>query len=342
MHERPCVSAALKTIIKQTMSNYIYSAPTGDGWLNLARDGYFLENNKKDDVILYFYVNKNAVIIGRNQNAWKECSIANMDADGVQLVRRHSGGGAVFHDNGNLNFSFITDEKHYDLNRQMRVILNAVSKLGLKAELSGRNDITVDGKKFSGNAFSLAKGNRSHHGTILVNADLTKLSNYLCVSKEKMRSKGIDSVRARVCNICELSSGLTVEAMRRLVIESFIEEYGAASEYVFDGTALAEVEERRERLASWEWRFGKTPQFDFETDKRFSFGDTQIYFNSRNGVIRETKVYSDCLDTELTTEIENALTGVHFRKEEIKAALSKMKDQSIAAELAEHFCSLDI
>lgn len=324
------------------MSNYIYSAPTGDGWLNLARDGYFLENNKKGDVILYFYVNKNAVIIGRNQNAWKECNIANMDADGVQLVRRHSGGGAVFHDNGNLNFSFITDEKHYDLNRQMRVILNAVSKLGLKAELSGRNDITVDGKKFSGNAFSLAKGNRSHHGTILVNADLTKLSNYLCVSKEKMRSKGIDSVRARVCNICELSSGLTVEAMRRLVIESFIEEYGAASEYVFDGTALAEVEERRERLASWEWRFGKTPQFDFETDKRFSFGDTQIYFNSLNGVIRETKVYSDCLDTELTTEIENALTGVHFRKEEIKAALSKMKDQSIAAELAEHFCSLDI
>lgn len=324
------------------MSNYIYSAPTGDGWLNLARDGYFLENNKKGDVILYFYVNKNAVIIGRNQNAWKECNIANMDADGVQLVRRHSGGGAVFHDNGNLNFSFITDEKHYDLNRQMRVILNAVSKLGLKAELSGRNDITVDGKKFSGNAFSLAKGNRSHHGTILVNADLTKLSNYLCVSKEKMRSKGIDSVRARVCNLCELSSGLTVEAMRRLVIESFIEEYGAASEYVFDGTALAEVEERRERLASWEWRFGKTPQFDFETDKRFSFGDTQIYFNSRNGVIRATKVYSDCLDTELTTEIENALTGVHFRKEEIKAALSKMKDQSIAAELAEHFCSLDI
>lgn len=324
------------------MSNFIYSAPTGDGWLNLARDGYFLENNKKGDVILYFYVNKNAVIIGRNQNAWKECNIANMDADGVQLVRRHSGGGAVFHDNGNLNFSFITDEKHYDLNRQMRVILNAVSKLGLKAELSGRNDITVDGKKFSGNAFSLAKGNRSHHGTILVNADLTKLSNYLCVSKEKMRSKGIDSVRARVCNICELSSGLTVEAMRRLVIESFIEEYGAASEYVFDGTALAEVEERRERLASWEWRFGKTPQFDFETDKRFSFGDTQVYFNLRDGVIRETKVYSDCLDTELTTEIENALTGVHLRKEEIKAALSKMKDQSIAAELAEHFCSLDI
>lgn len=179
------------------MSNYIYSAPTGDGWLNLARDGCFLENNKKGDVILYFYVNKNAVIIGRNQNAWKECSIANMDADGVQLVRRHSGGGAVFHDNGNLNFSFITDEKHYDLNRQMRVILNAVSKLGLKAELSGRNDITVDGKKFSGNAFSLAKGNRSHHGTILVNADLTKLSNYLCVSKEKCAQRAlIPCVRA--------------------------------------------------------------------------------------------------------------------------------------------------
>ena len=135
-------------------------------------------------------MNKNAVIIGRNQNAWKECSIANMDADGVQLVRRHSGGGAVFHDNGNLNFSFITDEKHYDLNRQMRVILNAVSKLGLKAELSGRNDITVDGKKFLGQCVQPCKGQSFTSRNDTGERRLDEAFNYLCVSKEKSALKG--------------------------------------------------------------------------------------------------------------------------------------------------------
>ena len=146
------------------MSNYVYIAPTGDGWMNLARDGYFLDTVKRGDVILYYYVNTNAVIIGRNQNAWKECNLSNMDRDGVQLVRRHTGGGAVYHDPGNLNFSFIMNERDYDLGRQLKVITDAVNALGVHAEVSGRNDILIDGRKFSGNAFGLAHGNRSHHG----------------------------------------------------------------------------------------------------------------------------------------------------------------------------------
>ena len=118
------------------MSNYVYIAPTGDGWMNLARDGYFLDTVKRGDVILYYYVNTNAVIIGRNQNAWKECNLSNMDRDGVQLVRRHTGGGAVYHDPGNLNFSFIMNERDYDLGRQLKVITDAVNALGVHAEVS--------------------------------------------------------------------------------------------------------------------------------------------------------------------------------------------------------------
>ena len=149
------------------MALYFYMSDSQDGWRNLARDRFFLNRLQKDDIMLYFYINGNAVIIGKNQNAWKECNLAAMEEDGVQVVRRHTGGGAVFHDKGNLNFSFIMGEQNYDLARQMGVIQKALSKIGLKAELSGRNDILVDGRKFSGNAFGMARGMRAHHGTIL-------------------------------------------------------------------------------------------------------------------------------------------------------------------------------
>lgn len=306
------------------MSNYIYNAPTGDGWMNLARDGYFLDNVNKGDVILYFYVNTNAVIIGRNQNAWKECNLDNMEADSVQLVRRHTGGGAVYHDAGNLNFSFIMHESDYDQTRQFNLIIDAVARLGMKAELSGRNDILVDGKKFSGNAFGLSKGNRAHHGTLLVNADLSKLGRYLNVSESKIKSKGITSVRSRVCNLSEMVPGISVEDVRKAVIDSFIKEYGPAVEYRFDGAALADIEQRYAVQKSWEWRLGKTPQFDYVLDNRFSFGELQLHMNLRDAKIREVKVYSDSLNVSICDRLEPALIGVRFDAQTIAEALSSI------------------
>lgn len=324
------------------MGRFIYSAPTGDGWMNLARDGFFLDNVKKGDIILYFYVNTNAVIIGRNQNAWKECNLANMEKDGVQLVRRHTGGGAVYHDTGNLNFSFIMNENDYSLERQMRVIMNAVGKLGVECELSGRNDILANGKKFSGNAYGLSKGNRAHHGTLLVNTDMSRLQNYLNVSREKMQAKGVDSVRSRVCNLSEFVPGITVEKMRRYVIESFNEEYGPATEYKFEGEELADVERRREIQSSWEWRLGKTPQFEVVLNHRFSFGETQLHMNFKDGCIREIKVFSDCLDTGFAGEIERALLGSKFECNAVRSALGSMENAEAAWELAEFICSSDL
>ncbi|MGN0786900.1 MAG: lipoate--protein ligase [Christensenellales bacterium] len=317
------------------MSNYVYIAPTGDGWMNLARDGYFLDTVKRGDVILYYYVNTNAVIIGRNQNAWKECNLSNMDRDGVQLVRRHTGGGAVYHDPGNLNFSFIMNERDYDLGRQLKVITDAVNALGVHAEVSGRNDILIDGRKFSGNAFGLAHGNRSHHGTILVNADLSKFGNYLNVSKAKIQSKGVSSVRSRVCNLTDFCPEANVELVRKLVTESFIREYGNASEYTFDGKDLADIESRYEVQKSWEWRLGKTPEFEYSIDHRFSFGEMQLHFNLKDGHIQMIKVYSDCLDTELCDKVTSALTGVKFTDSAMIDALMNLNCNE-AKEIAEY------
>ena len=248
------------------MTNYIHFSKSYDGYTNLAADGLFLDTLQKGDIMLYMYVNENAVIIGRNQNAWRECNLMSMERDGVQLVRRHTGGGAVFHDKGNLNFSFIMAEKDYDLQRQFKVVMNAMKKLGLEPELSGRNDILVEGKKFSGNAYALAKGNRAHHGTILVNTDLTRLSNYLNVSKAKLAAKGIESVQSRVCNLADFIPGLEVKRVAELLVESFIEEYGEAREYPMTDTVLSNIEYRRDQQISWEWRFGKTPEYIKNSD----------------------------------------------------------------------------
>lgn len=320
---------------EKQMSNYICIAPTGNGWMNLARDGYFLDTVNRGDIILYYYVNTNAVIIGRNQNAWKECNLSNMDKDGVQLVRRHTGGGAVYHDSGNLNFSFIMNERDYDLERQLKVITDAVSALGVHAEVSGRNDILIDGRKFSGNAFGLAHGNRSHHGTILVNADLDKFGDYLNVSKAKIQSKGVNSVRSRVCNLTDFCPEANVELVRKLVTESFIREYGNVSEYPFDGKALADIESRYEVQKSWEWRLGKTPVFEYLMDHRFPFGEMQLHFNLKDGCIRAVKVYSDCLDTELCDKVTSALTGVRFTDAAMIDALTHI-NCSEAKDIAEY------
>lgn len=303
------------------MANYVYISKTGDAVKNLATDAWLLDNVCKGDRILYFYVNPRAVIIGRHQNAWKECKLSAMERDGVQLVRRHTGGGAVFHDSGNLNFSFIMSEKDYDIDRQMKVITNAVCALGLEPELSGRNDVLIDGRKFSGNAYGLAKGNRSHHGTLLVNADLSVFGNYLNVSAAKMHAKGVDSVRSRVCNLSEFKSGVTVDMMRELVIDAFAAEYGEVHEYEFDDQALEEIDARTELMRSWEWVCGKTPEFDYTVDHRFSFGETQLHFKLKEGVVRSCRVYSDSLDTELAPALERIFTGKRFSSADMIAAL---------------------
>ena len=305
------------------MAVYFYMSDSTDGWRNLATDSFFLENLKKDDIMLYIYVNANAVIIGRNQNAWRECNIDAMEKDGVQLVRRHTGGGAVFHDDRNLNFSFIMNEEQYDIRRQMSVIQKMVAALGMTAELSGRNDILIEGKKFSGNAFAASKGMKAHHGTIMVNTDLSRLAGYLNVSEKKMRAKGVTSVKSRVCNLSDFNSSVTLQTVIALLKQEYQAEYGAYSEYKFNEQGLARIEELYTIQSSWEWRFGRTPAFNYQLEERFSFGEMQFLLQIEGGIISDVAVFSDALDTELVQLVRDRMVGVRFHPKDISEAFEK-------------------
>ena len=188
--------------------SYFISSSTNP-YLNLAVEEYLLETVKPNQLILYLWQNERTVVIGKNQNAWKECRFQELEADGGHLARRLSGGGAVFHDLGNLNFTFLMPSSDYDLSKQMSVILEAVRSLGIDAQKSGRNDVTVDGKKFSGNAFCQKGTNSYHHGTLMLRVDTQKVARYLNVSEKKLRSKGVSSVTSRVCNLCDFIPDLS-------------------------------------------------------------------------------------------------------------------------------------
>ena len=303
------------------MKNYLYISTSGDGWKNLGTDEWFLEHIAPDEMALYFSINDRAVIIGRNQNPWAECALEDMERDGVQLVRRITGGGAVYHDRGNLNFSFIAGTERYDQERQLGLILEAVRSLGIPCEFTGRNDLTADGRKFSGNAFCKRRYVQQHHGTLLVNADLGKLSDYLRVDPRKLVSKGTKSVRSRVCNLSQFRPDLTTDMLRQAVVEAYARQYGDDAALETGDLPWAEIEPYVQKHASWEWRLGETPRFDLEIENRFPWGNVQLLLTLRHTRVEDVKVYSDALDTELPEEIRQRLLGCRFGSEPMADAL---------------------
>jgi lipoate-protein ligase A len=277
----------------------LYSDRT-DPWLNLAVEHYLLDSVLPDQILLYIWQNKNTVVIGRNQNAWRECAAELLEQEGGKLARRLSGGGAVYHDLGNLNYTFVAGKSLYDVNKQYTVLLDAVRALGIPAEMTGRNDLVVDGRKFSGNAFCNRKNGSYHHGTLLVSVDMDKLSRYLRVSTEKMKAKGVQSVRSRVVNLTEYVPSLTVRDVADSLKESFEKHYGKAGEVItgFDGFPQDTLRELYNRYSSWEWLYGEAPPFDFSFFEKFSWGEIQFHFELEGGLIRRAFVYSDAMDEE--------------------------------------------
>ncbi len=303
------------------MSNFLYVSTSTDGWRNLGVDEYFLDTLDPEDMMLYFYINANAVIIGRGQNPWAECRLADMERDGVQLVRRITGGGAVFHDLGNLNFSFIAGEGIYDVERQLGMILRAVRALGIECEFSGRNDLLAGGRKFSGNAFCNRGKLRQHHGTLLIHANLTRLQNYLNVDPRKLQAKGTKSVRARVCNLNEFKPELTCKSMLEALKGAYEAEYGPYEELQTASLNEATIAPYVEKQAGTEWRLGKTPRFDIEIENRFPWGNVQLLLTLRHSRVEEVDVYSDAIDVELPGEIQARLMGVPFGSKTMAEAL---------------------
>ena len=309
-------------------SLYIYRASGSDPYENLAREQVLLERGPADSCILYLWQNENTVVIGRNQNAYKETRTSLLEADGVRLARRLSGGGAVFHDMGNLNFTFLLPREDFDIPRQSEVIVQACRALGIPAQLSGRNDLTAEGQKFSGNAFSQRGGRAYHHGTLLLRADLEKLGKYLSPPKAKLQAKGVDSVRARVTNLCSFTPEITVETMMQRLIEAAEQVYGfTAKELVFTTEMAAETARLTEKYASRDWRFGANVPASFTCEKTFPWGTVSLELQVERGRIARAAVFSDAMAWELPAQIQQALEGKDFSLPAMQESLLFMETQ---------------
>lgn len=300
---------------------YIESTQYDPYW-NLALEEYLLMHCEKQEHILYLWQNARTIVAGRNQNVWKECKTAELKRDGGHVARRLSGGGAVYHDLGNLNFTFVAQKEGYDLDKQMEVILRAVRKLGAPAERSGRNDILADGGKISGNAYYETDGRCYHHGTLMVDVNLEELTKYLTVSKEKLKSKGIDSVRSRVKNLSDYVPDLTVESLKSALKESFEDVYGhTVKEKKEKDLDQKELEALREKFCSWEWIYGRKIDFQYEMEKRFPWGQVELRLRVEGGRIEEAQAYSDALRPEIIQEISRCLKNVRYNNCDIRAEL---------------------
>lgn len=302
----------------------IYQSRSFDPYYNLAVEKLLLEKVTPGECILYLWQNQNTVVIGRNQNPWLECRTTLLEAEGGHLARRLSGGGAVFHDIGNLNFTFLVRDEDYDVDRQLSVIQQAACLTGIHAEKSGRNDVLAEGRKFSGNAFYHHGGHAYHHGTLLIDVDMNKLQRYLSPPKAKLEAKGIASVRSRVVNLRELAPDLTCDKMRTYMVQAFEAVYGLAVTPVVLTTAeLDTVEQTRQKNASWDFLFGKPLSFTFQCEERFSWGGIQLQLDAKSGIITCAKVYSDAMDWSLAPTVEAALEGCPFRLDAMQEALRK-------------------
>lgn len=304
-----------------------YISDSFNPYHNLAIEETLLESVRPGQMILYLWQNERTVVIGKNQNAWKECRFQQLEQDGGYLARRLSGGGAVFHDLGNLNFTFLMPASDYDLPRQMSVILQAVRALGIDAQKSGRNDVTVDGKKFSGNAFCQKGNNAYHHGTLMLQVDTQKVASYLNVSEKKLRSKGVSSVTSRVCNLCDFMPQLDRAQMQQQLLTALGEVYELAPQPLEDSFIDRErVAQLEERNASWEWKFGRKLAFTWERDERFDWGEVQLQLQIDQGIIQDALLYSDALDAEFLAPVRERLLGCRMEPDSLQEALSALAD----------------
>ena len=305
-----------------------------DASVNIAIETYLVENRLVDEPILLFYINKPSIIIGRNQNTFEEINQAYVDEHGINVVRRMSGGGAVYHDLGNFSFCFIKDDdgSFRDFKAFTQPVIEALHKMGATtAELQGRNDLLVDGKKFSGNAMYAKKGRMTAHGTILFDADLDEVNNALKPNKAKFESKGVKSVRSRVTNlkpyVDEAYQNLTTEQFRDLLLlEIFgVEKREDVKEYKLTEKDWEEVNKiREERFGNWDWNYGHSPKFDVQAVKKFPFGFVDMRFNIKDAIITDCKIYGDFFGLGDIADVEEKLVNVKFDRESVKEVLSQI------------------
>lgn len=284
-----------------------------DPYENLALEELLFET-QGDGATFYLWQNERTVVIGRNQNAWRECRVDLLESEDGKLARRSSGGGAVFHDLGNLNFTFLLPRERYDLVRQLGVIQKAAAQFGIETSFTGRNDLvlTETGEKFSGNAFRFSNDVALHHGTILISADFSRLGRYLAPSQMKLEAKGVKSVVSRVTNLGLHNPALSVETMKLALADAFAAEYGAYEPHSWEHIDRAALETKRQKYASWDWKFGNTPAFNFSLEHRFDFGCLELLLNVESGIVKSAVCYTDAMDDTLARRVEALLAGCPY------------------------------
>ena len=282
-----------------------------DPFLNRAVEQYLTDNQEEGTVTMYLWKNQQTVVIGYNQNPYSECNVQLLLDEGGHLMRRGTGGGAVYHDLGNINFSFVADKSLYDVRKQLSVIQDAMLTYGLETEISGRNDLTCQGRKFSGNAFGKGKKNDLHHGTILIKTDGAMMQRYLIVDKAKLMKNGVKSVASRVINLSELVPELTSENIKLPLIASFEKVYGGKATLLDFDTFInnKEVQAIREHIESDDFLFGRWRQFKTTKKAQFPWGnvDIALHIDEANAVITEVQIASDCLEPETIRQAEQLL-----------------------------------
>ena len=289
-----------------------------DPYGNLATEKLLTLDVREGECILFLWQNQRTVVIGRNQNAWEECSVWQLEKDGGHLARRLSGGGAVYHDLGNLNFSFAVRKPDYDLEKQSRVILRAAEKAGVTAERTGRNDLETGGRKFSGNAYFETRGCCCHHGTIMLDVDMDAMTGYLTVSGTKLQSKGVASVRSRVVNLKEICRDITVDRLKTAIIGAFGEVYGLPV-CKLERNRLRETDIVREStaLSSEAWLFPPRIPFTAALENRYEWGSIRLEMLVRGNRVVQTDCVSDAMDESLIRSVRDALRDCPYSGAEL-------------------------
>lgn len=309
---------------------FVDNAGITDPRINLAIEEYILKNmDIEKDSYLLFYINEPSIIIGKNQNTVEEIDTEYVDKNGIHVVRRLSGGGAVYHDTGNLNFSFITKDdgqSFRNFKKFTEPVVEALATMGVKAELLGRNDLLVDGKKVSGNAQFATHGRMFSHGTLMFDTEIEEVVNALRVKKDKIESKGIKSIRSRVTNIKDyMEKDMTIEDFRLEILKSI---FGGKENIQYkqltddDWKKIHELSE--ERYGNWDWNYGHSPKSNVQHSHRFPVGSIDVRLQVEKGIIHEVHIFGDFFGIGSVAEIEERLSGCQYDRESIASAVSAL------------------
>ncbi|MGD6844363.1 lipoate--protein ligase [Bacillus infantis] len=299
-----------------------------DPRINLAIEEYALKNLDIDqESYLLFYINEPSIIIGKNQNTIEEINTEYVEKNSIHVVRRLSGGGAVYHDLGNLNFSFITKDdgdSFHNFRKFTEPVVEALKKMGVAAELSGRNDLTAEGRKISGNAQFATRGRMFSHGTLLFDSEIDSVVSALKVRKDKIESKGIKSIRSRVANISEfLEEKVSTEQFRSTLLKNIFGDLDEIPEYVLTEDDWEKIHQlSKERYQNWDWNYGKSPKFNLQHSHRFPVGQIDVRLDVNKGIIENCKIFGDFFGVGDVAVIEEKLAGLRYEKAAIEEALA--------------------